>query len=85
MKFLIFKFFFFITKTKNIQVTKKCRRGKMDVQNQYLDIQLCDKRFINSVATSKYSAVTSDIFIITYFNTSVSKVEYSDIGSISRY
>ena len=44
-----------------------------------IDIQICDKHLICSVAISKYSAVISEIFILTYFNISDSKAEYSDI------
>ena len=39
----------------------------MDIQEQYLDIELCDKHFIYSIEISKYSAVISQIFIVTLF------------------
>ena len=51
----------------------------MDIQGQYLDIQLCDKHFIYSIEISKYLAVISEIFILTYFNIYHSEAEYSDI------
>ena len=51
----------------------------MDVQGQYLDIQLCDKLLTYSVLISKYSAVIFKIFILTYFNNLDSKAECSDI------
>ena len=57
-----------------------CTRRKKDIQDQYLDIQLCcDKHFIYLIEISKYSAVISKIFILTYFNISDSEAEYSDI------
>ena len=40
----------------------------MDIQDQYLDIQQCDKDLIYSVLMSKYSAVIPKIFILTCFN-----------------
>ena len=55
------------------------KQRKMDIQNEYLDIQLCDKHLIYSVAKFRSSAVISDIFILTYFNISDIKAEYSDI------
>ena len=36
---------------------------KMDIQDQYLGIQLCDKHLIYSIEISKYSAVMSEIDI----------------------
>ena len=51
----------------------------MDVQDQYLDIQVCDKHFNYLVSISKYSAVISKIFILTYFNILYNKAECSDI------
>ena len=51
----------------------------MDIQDQYLDIQLCVNHLIYSIEISKYSAVVSDIFILTYFNILDSEAEYSDI------
>ena len=54
-------------------------RNKIDIQDQYIDIQLCDKHLIYSVVISKYSAVISKIFLLTYFNILDSKAEYSDI------
>ena len=51
----------------------------MDIQDQYLDIQLCDNHFIYSIEISKYSAVISEIFILTYLNILDSEAEYSDI------
>ena len=51
----------------------------MDIQDKYIDIQLCDKHFIYSIEISKYSAVISEIFILTYFNISDCEAEYSDI------
>ena len=44
------------------------RRRKMDIRNRYLDFQLCDKHLIYSIEISEYSAVISDIFILSYFN-----------------
>ena len=40
----------------------------MDIQDQYLDIQLCDKHLIYSILISKYPAAILGIFILTYFN-----------------
>ena len=51
----------------------------MDIQDQYLDIQLCDKHLIYSIELSKYLAVISEIFILTYFNIWDSQAVYSDI------
>ena len=51
----------------------------MDIQDQYLDIQRCDKHLIYSFEISKYSDVISEIFILTYFITSDSEAKYSDI------
>ena len=51
----------------------------MDIQDEYLDIQLCDNHFIYSIEIPKYSAVISEIFISTYFNILDSETEYSDI------
>ena len=51
----------------------------MDIQDEYLNIQLCDKHLIYLVAISKYSAVISEIFILTYFNIPYSKYKYLDI------
>ena len=56
------------------------KRGKMNIQDEYLDIQLCDKHFIYSVVISKYSAVISKIFILTYFNILDRKAKFSDIA-----
>ena len=39
----------------------------MDIQDQYLDIQLRDKHLVYSIEISKYSAVILEIFILTYF------------------
>ena len=49
------------------------------MQDQYVDIQLCDNHLIYSIGISKYSAIISEIFILTYFNTLDSEAEYSDI------
>ena len=38
-------------------------RVKMDIQNQYQDIQLREKHLTYSVLISKYSSVISKIFI----------------------
>ena len=38
-------------------------RKKMDVQDQYLDIQLRDKHLIYSIEISKYLAVISEMFM----------------------
>ena len=46
---------------------------KMNIQNEYLDTQLCDKHLIYLVAISKYSDVIFEISILNYFNTSDSK------------
>ena len=51
----------------------------MDIQDQYLDIQLFDNHLIKSIEISKYLAVISEIFILTYFNILDSETEYSDI------
>ena len=51
----------------------------MDIQDQCLDIQLCDKHLIYSIEISQYSAIISEIFILTYFNISNSEAEYLDI------
>ena len=51
----------------------------MDIQDQYLDIQLCDEHLTSSVLISKYLAVISKIFILTYLNILHSKTECSDI------
>ena len=51
----------------------------MDIQDPYLDIQLCDKHLTYSVLISKYSAMMSKIFILTYFNIFDSTAECSDI------
>ena len=51
----------------------------MDIQHQYLDFQLCDKHLTYSVLISKYSAVISKTFILTYFNILDSKAECPDI------
>ena len=45
-------------------------RRMTDIQDQYLDIQLCDNHIIYSIGISKYSALISEIFILTYFNIS---------------
>ena len=47
-------------------------RRKIYIQNQYLDIQLCDKQLT-------YSVLISKIFILTYFNILDGKAECSDI------
>ena len=52
---------------------------KLSWENQYLDIQLCDKHFTYLVLISEYLSIISKIFILTYFNILGSKVEYSDI------
>ena len=57
----------------------------MDVPDQYLDIQLCDKHLTYSVLISKYSVLISKIFILTYFNILLSKsesVKFSLIESV---
>ena len=46
-------------------------RRKMDIRDQYLDIQLGDKHL-------RYSILISKIFILTYFNILDSKAECSD-------
>ena len=51
----------------------------MDFQDQYLDIQLCDKHLIYSVLLSKYSAGISKIFMLNYCNILDTKAECSDI------
>ena len=51
----------------------------MDIQDQYLDIPLCEKNLIYSVEISKYPVVISEIFIITYFNILDSEAKYLDI------
>ena len=52
----------------------------MDIQDQHLDILLIhNKHLTYSVLMSKYSAVISNIFILTYFNILDSKAECSDI------
>ena len=40
----------------------------MDIQDQYLDIQLCDNDLTYSIEISKYSAVISEVFILIYLN-----------------
>ena len=60
-------------------------RRKMDIQDQYLDIQLCDNHLTYSVLISKYSAVISKIFILTYFNISDSKAKCLDITTEYTY
>ena len=58
----------------------------MDIQDQYLNIQLCDKHLIYSIEILKFSAIISEIFILIYFHISDSEVEYLDnIVLISRY
>ena len=49
------------------EIQKKRTRRKMDIQDQYLDIQLYEEHLTYSVLISKYSAVLSKIFILTYF------------------
>ena len=51
----------------------------MDIQDQYIDIQLYDKHLTYSVLMSKYSAVISKTIILTYFNILDSKAERLDI------
>ena len=51
----------------------------MDIQDEFLDIQQHAKHLIYAIKISKYSAVISKIFILTYFNISDSDSEYSDI------
>ena len=51
----------------------------MDIQDQYLDIQICDNHLIYSIEIPKYSAVISEIFILIYFIILDSEAEYSDI------
>ena len=51
----------------------------MDIQDQCLDIRLCDKHLTYSVLISKYSALISKIFVLTYFNILDNKVNCSDI------
>ena len=60
-------------------LNKHNTQRKIYIQDQYLDIQLCDKHLIYSIEISKYSAVISEIFILTYFNILDSEAEYSDI------
>ena len=40
----------------------------MDIQDQYIDIQLFDKHFIYSVEISRYSDLIRYILVLTYFN-----------------
>ena len=49
---------------------------KMDIHDQYLDTQLCDKHLRYSVRISRYSTVISKILILTYFNILDSKAGY---------
>ena len=56
-------------------------RRKMDIRDQCLDIQLCDKHLTYSVLMYKYSAVISKIIILTFFNILDSKTECSDIAT----
>ena len=63
---------------KNISPVKNTRR-KMDIQDQYLYIHVCDKYLTYSVLISKYSAIISKIFIFTYFDILDSKAECLDI------
>ena len=58
---------------------KNSTRRKMDNQDQYLDIQLYDKHLIYSIKIFKYSAATSEIFILNNLSISDSEAEYSDI------
>ena len=44
-----------------------------------MDIQVYDKLLIHSVEISKYSAVKSRLFMLTYFDILDSKAEYSEI------
>ena len=41
---------------------------KVDIQDQYLDIQLCDKHLAYSILISKYADIISKIFILTYIS-----------------
>ena len=54
-------------------------RRKMNIQDQYPDIQLCDNHLKYAIKISKYLAVISEIFISTYFNISDNKAKNSDI------
>ena len=51
----------------------------MDIQDQYLDIQLCEKHLTYSFLISKYFAAISKAFTLTYFKILDSKIECSDI------
>ena len=54
-------------------------RRKMDIQHQYLDIQLCEKHLTYSDLKSNYSLVIYKIFILTYFNLFDRKIKCPDI------
>ena len=51
----------------------------MDIQDQCLDIQLCDRHLTYSVLISKYSAVISKKLILTYFEILDSEAECLDM------
>ena len=51
----------------------------MDIQYQYLVIQLCDKHLIYSIKIYKYSAIISEIFILIYLIISDKEAEYLEI------
>ena len=51
-------------------LNKHNTQRKIYIQDQYLDIQLCDKHLIYSIEISKYSSVIIlEIFILTYSKT----------------
>ena len=52
---------------------------KMDIQDQYLDIQLCDKEFIYPVVISRYSDVISKIWLPPYLDILDTIAKYLDI------
>ena len=53
-------------------------RRNIDIQDQYLDIQLRDKHLTYSVSISKYLAIMFEIFILIYFNILDNKAEGID-------
>ena len=65
--------------TKILPTKQVLTRRIMNIQDQYLDIQLCDKHLTYSVLISKYLALISELFILTYSNILVGKAECSDI------
>ena len=50
----------------------------MDIKDQYIDIQVRDKHLIYSILLSKYAALTSKIFKLTYFDILDTKAACSD-------